>query len=258
MTLVVAKCDPRCGIIVLRVDRDDRGAAGPAATRPRRTFSAKSLVRGAWFAITGSRLCIQTLGCALRVVLASRQNLRPHRGTRYGRIQRLQRNSLVRARGNTGACPASISSSGPPGCRTMLLHRRLIFSTTPKCRRRRYPDKPYLVFFETPLTFAAVQGRSRASGRLSAAGLRRAQGRSRAAGDAEQSAVHRFLLRASCAPNAIVVPVNPMSVTAELEHYVQDSGAQRRTRSPRKFIRSSSRCRREARARRRRGLLATT
>ncbi len=25
--------------------------------------------------------------------------------------------------------------------------------------------------------------------------------------------------------NAIVVPVNPMSVTAELEHYVQDSGA---------------------------------
>ncbi|HEY0942261.1 MAG TPA: long-chain fatty acid--CoA ligase [Steroidobacter sp.] len=88
----------------------------------------------------------------------------------------------------------------------------------------RYPDKPYLIFYEAPLTFA----RFKEQAEHLAGYLQHDLGV--AAGD-------RVLLVMQNSPqfilayygilraNAIVVPVNPMSVTAELEHYVQDSGA---------------------------------
>jgi fatty-acyl-CoA synthase len=88
----------------------------------------------------------------------------------------------------------------------------------------RYPDKPFLIFFEKALTFA----RFKEEAELLAGFLQHDCGV--APGD-------RVLLVMQNSPqfilsfygilraNAVVVPVNPMSVAAELEHYVQDSGA---------------------------------
>jgi fatty-acyl-CoA synthase len=89
---------------------------------------------------------------------------------------------------------------------------------------RRYPDKPFIVFYGSTLTFAQTQDEAQ---RLAGFLQREC---AVAAGDrvlllmqnSPQFIVSYYaILRA----NAIVVPVNPMSVTAELEHYVRDSGA---------------------------------
>lgn len=88
----------------------------------------------------------------------------------------------------------------------------------------RYPDKPFVIFFEAELTFSRFKDEAeRVAGFLQ-------QDCAVAAGD-------RVLLVMQNSPqfilsyygilraNAVVVPVNPMSVTSELEHYVRDSGA---------------------------------
>jgi fatty-acyl-CoA synthase len=88
----------------------------------------------------------------------------------------------------------------------------------------RYPDKPYVIFFEAELTFGRFKDEAeRVAGFLQ-------QDCGVAPGD-------RVLLVMQNSPqfilayygilraNAVVVPVNPMSVTSELEHYVSDSGA---------------------------------
>lgn len=88
----------------------------------------------------------------------------------------------------------------------------------------RYPDKPYLIFFEAPLTYARFKEEAeRLAGYLQHdCGVK--------AGDRVLVVMQnspQFILAyyAALRANAIVVPVNPMSVTAELEHYVEDSGA---------------------------------
>jgi fatty-acyl-CoA synthase len=88
----------------------------------------------------------------------------------------------------------------------------------------RYPDKPFVLFFDTPLTFAEFKDETeRLAGFLQ---QRCAVGK----GDRVLLVVQNSpqfivayygILRA----NAVVVPVNPMCVTADLEHYVRDSGA---------------------------------
>ncbi|MBM0105398.1 long-chain fatty acid--CoA ligase [Steroidobacter sp. S1-65] len=88
----------------------------------------------------------------------------------------------------------------------------------------RYPNKPYVIYFEAPLTFARFKDEAeRLAGYLQ--------------NDLGVQAGDRVLLVMQNSPqfilgyygilraNAVVVPVNPMSVTAELEHYVEDSGA---------------------------------
>ena len=88
----------------------------------------------------------------------------------------------------------------------------------------RYPDKPYLVFFDTALTYAEFKSEAE-----------------RLAGFLQQECKvekgDRVLLVMQNSPqfilgyyailraNAIVVPVNPMSVTADLAQYLDDSGA---------------------------------
>ncbi|WP_322101956.1 long-chain fatty acid--CoA ligase [Paraburkholderia sp. J41] len=88
----------------------------------------------------------------------------------------------------------------------------------------RYPDKPFLVFYGTPVTFARFKDEAeRVAGYLQQqCGVK--------AGD-------RVLLYMQNSPqwiiayygilraNAVVVPVNPMNLTEELAHYVEDSGA---------------------------------
>lgn len=88
----------------------------------------------------------------------------------------------------------------------------------------RYPDKPYIVFFDTPVTFAEFKDETE-----------------RIAGYLEQQCGvgkgDRVLLYMQNSPqfvlayygilraNAVVVPVNPMNLTTELRHYVHDTGA---------------------------------
>ena len=88
----------------------------------------------------------------------------------------------------------------------------------------RFPDKPFIVFYDTPVTFREfVEEAERIAGFLQHdCGVR--------AGD-------RVLLYMQNSPqwilafhgilraNAVVVPVNPMNRTDELRHYVRDSGA---------------------------------
>ena len=89
---------------------------------------------------------------------------------------------------------------------------------------RRYPDKPCLIYYDTPISYAELlDDATRLAGWLQQeAGVR--------AGD-------RVLLYMQNSPqwvtafyailraNAVVVPINPMNRTDELRHYVSDSGA---------------------------------
>ena len=88
----------------------------------------------------------------------------------------------------------------------------------------RYPDKPALVFYDTPTTFAELQREADAL----AGFLQRDCGVAK--GDRvlifmqncpQWVASYYAVLRA----DAVVVPVNAMSKSMELEHYVKDSGA---------------------------------
>ncbi len=88
----------------------------------------------------------------------------------------------------------------------------------------RYPNKPFIVFYDTPVTFAEFKDEAeRIAGYLQhECGVK--------AGD-------RVLLYMQNSPqwvlafygilraNAVVVPVNPMNMTEELKHYVRDTGA---------------------------------
>ena len=88
----------------------------------------------------------------------------------------------------------------------------------------RYPDKPFVIFFEGVLTFAqfAQQSEQFAGYLQQDCGVQQGDRVLLVMQNSPQFIVAYYaILRA----NAIVVPVNPMSVTAELEHYVQDSGA---------------------------------
>ncbi|MGF6774197.1 fatty-acyl-CoA synthase [Paraburkholderia sp. GAS199] len=88
----------------------------------------------------------------------------------------------------------------------------------------RFPNKPFIVFYDTPVTFAEFKDEAE-----------------RIAGFLQQEchvkAGDRVLLYMQNSPqwilayygilraNAVVVPVNPMNMTTELRHYVEDSGA---------------------------------
>ena len=88
----------------------------------------------------------------------------------------------------------------------------------------RYPGKPFIIFFEGEVTFARFKDEvERLAGFLQ-------QDCSVARGDRVLLVMQnspQFIISyyAILRANAIVVPVNPMSVTAELAHYVEDSGA---------------------------------
>ncbi|HEX2492539.1 MAG TPA: AMP-binding protein, partial [Steroidobacter sp.] len=89
---------------------------------------------------------------------------------------------------------------------------------------RRYPDKPFIVFFESEVTFGQFKDEvERLAGFLQQdCALEKGDRVLLAMQNSPQFIISYYaILRA----NAIVVPINPMSVTSELSHYVQDSGA---------------------------------
>ena len=88
----------------------------------------------------------------------------------------------------------------------------------------RFPNKPFLWFFDTPLTFSEFKAEAeRLAGYLQQrCGVARGDRVLLISQNSPQFIIGYYgILRA----NAVVVPVNPMSITAELEHYIRDSGA---------------------------------
>ena len=88
---------------------------------------------------------------------------------------------------------------------------------------RRYPNKPYLVFYDTKITFAEFKDEAeRLAGWLERQGVKKGDRVLLYMQNSPQFVLAYYaILRA----NAVVVPVNPMNMTTELRHYVKDSGA---------------------------------
>jgi len=88
---------------------------------------------------------------------------------------------------------------------------------------RRYPTKPFVLYYGTALTYGDFKNHvERLAGYLQQQGV--AQG-DRVLLVMQNSPQFIVTYYAIVRANAVVVPVNPMSVTAELQHYVHDSGA---------------------------------
>ena len=112
----------------------------------------------------------------------------------------------------------------PPGLPQHLTLPQTNLFYNAEVSAQRFPDKPFIVFYDTPLSFAEFKDEAeRIAGYLQqVCGVK--------AGD-------RVLLYMQNSPqwvlayygilraNAVVVPVNPMNMTEELRHYVKDSGA---------------------------------
>ncbi|OAJ55102.1 long-chain fatty acid--CoA ligase [Paraburkholderia ginsengiterrae] len=88
----------------------------------------------------------------------------------------------------------------------------------------RYPDKPFIIFYGTPVTFAQFRDETcRIAGYLQQrCGVK--------AGDRvllymQNSPQWIIAYYAILRANAVVVPVNPMNQTEEVRHFVEDSGA---------------------------------
>jgi len=112
----------------------------------------------------------------------------------------------------------------PPG-----LPKALAFPCTSLCYNlevsaARYPDKPAIVFYDTPLTYADLKSQADAlAGFLQQrCGVARGDRVLLFMQNCPQFTVAYYgILRA----DAMVVPVNPMNLTDELRHYVRDSDA---------------------------------
>jgi fatty-acyl-CoA synthase len=103
-----------------------------------------------------------------------------------------------------------------------LPHTNLFYNV--EVSATRFPDKPFILYYDTPVTFAEFRDETE-----------------RLAGFLQQrcgvKAGDRVLLYMQNSPqwivayygilraNAVVVPVNPMNMSTELAHYVEDSGA---------------------------------
>jgi fatty-acyl-CoA synthase len=89
---------------------------------------------------------------------------------------------------------------------------------------RRYPDKPYVVFYDTPVSFAEFHEESRrVAGFLEQrCGVARGDRVMLLMQNSPQFMIGYYgILRA----NAVVVPLNPMNLTAELHKFAQDCGS---------------------------------
>ncbi|MDB5770229.1 MAG: long-chain fatty acid--CoA ligase, partial [Burkholderia sp.] len=88
----------------------------------------------------------------------------------------------------------------------------------------RFPDKPYIIFYDTPITFAEFKDETeRIAGYLEqVCKVKKGDRVLLYMQNSPQFALAYYgILRA----NAVVVPVNPMNLTDELRHYVHDTGA---------------------------------
>jgi len=112
----------------------------------------------------------------------------------------------------------------PPGLPRQLTLPQTSLWYNVEVAATRYPDKPFIVYYDTPLSYAKFRDEcERVAGWLQQ--------------DCGVKAGDRVLLYMQNSPqwvvgyygilraNAVVVPINPMNRTEELRHYVSDSGA---------------------------------
>ena len=112
----------------------------------------------------------------------------------------------------------------PPGLPRHLTLPQTSVWTNLEVSARRYPDKPCLVYYDTPIPYADVyRDATRLAGWLQqVAGVQRGDRVLLYMQNSPQWVIAFYaILRA----DAVVVPVNPMNRTEELRHYVADSGA---------------------------------
>ena len=89
---------------------------------------------------------------------------------------------------------------------------------------REHPDKPYLIFYDTPIRYARFKAETEAlAGYLQqACGVKKGDRVLLNMQNSPQFAIAYYaILRA----DAVVVPINPMNLTQELRHYVDDAQA---------------------------------
>ena len=88
---------------------------------------------------------------------------------------------------------------------------------------RRFPDKPFLIFYDTKITFAQFKAESESlAGWLEHQGVCKGDRVLLYVQNSPQFVLSYYaILRA----NAAVVPINPMNTTQELRHYCTDTGA---------------------------------
>ena len=120
--------------------------------------------------------------------------------------------------------PSSALKHWPPGLPQQLTlpHTNLFFNV--QVSAARYPDKPFLVFYDATISFAEFERETeRMAGYLQQdCGVK--------AGDRvvlmmQNSPQWVLAFYAILRANAVVVPVNPMNRAEELRHYLDDSGA---------------------------------
>lgn len=90
---------------------------------------------------------------------------------------------------------------------------------------RRFPDKPFLIFYGKAVTFSEFKNQAEymAGFLQQRCGVREGDRVLIFMQNCPQWAVAFY---AALRANAVVVPVNPMNTTEELRHYIEDSGAQ--------------------------------
>ncbi|MBK8762729.1 MAG: long-chain fatty acid--CoA ligase [Sulfuritalea sp.] len=106
--------------------------------------------------------------------------------------------------------------------RTMTVPETDLFHNV-EVSARRYPAKPFLVFYDTQISYAEFKDEAeRIAGWLQAQGVNKGDRVLLYMQNSPQFVLAYYgILRA----NAVVVPVNPMNMTTELRHYVRDAGA---------------------------------
>ncbi|MFN4352565.1 MAG: long-chain fatty acid--CoA ligase [Hylemonella sp.] len=112
----------------------------------------------------------------------------------------------------------------PPGLPRQLTLPQTSLWYNVEVAATRYPDKPFIVYYDTPLSYARFRDEcERVAGWLQqACGVKAGDRVLLYMQNSPQWVVAYYgILRA----NAVVVPINPMNRTEELRHYVSDSGA---------------------------------
>src|SRR6218665_1202497 len=112
----------------------------------------------------------------------------------------------------------------PPGLPRQLTLPQTSLWFNVEVSATRYPDKPYLIYYDTPLSYAQFRDEcERVAGWLQQeCGVQAGDRVLLYMQNSPQWAIAYYaILRA----NAVVVPINPMNRSEELRHYVSDSGA---------------------------------
>ncbi|MDC0661172.1 long-chain fatty acid--CoA ligase [Marinobacter sp. SS21] len=106
--------------------------------------------------------------------------------------------------------------------KTMTLPQTSVF-TNLEVSARRYPDHNAIIYYDTPMTYRSLLGEVEAlAGYLQHQGVKKGE---RVLLYMQNSPQYVIAYYAILRADAVVIPVNPMNRSAELEHYIADTDA---------------------------------